>query len=116
MTILREEIFVEKRRYRRVAYQEAIHYQFPERTKFGGCLSKDISIGGIQLNFNDFVPVNTDLTVSVKIKDIPKIIDVSGRVVWVKQVPYSDRYKLGLEFTNTKPFTVESIHSYVVSH
>ena len=107
---------VEKRKTIRAKFSDAINYQFKDTNDFGGCLAYDISEGGIKIAFNDFVPVNTEMILQMKLRNIPKVIDVTGRVVWAQRIPFSDRYQVGLQFTKTDPISQGEIRSYVRSH
>ena len=90
----------ERRRHKRLKFSESVQFQHRDPSQYGGCLSKDISEGGIRLNFSDFVPIDTELVLSVNLaKD--KMIDCMGRVVWVERVPFSEQYHVGIEFTES---------------
>ncbi|MFH1360533.1 MAG: PilZ domain-containing protein [Candidatus Omnitrophota bacterium] len=110
-----ETEYLEKRRFKRVRYQEPVHYQFKEQGKFGGCLASDLSEGGIKISMNDFVPLHTEIAMRLKLQDVPHVVDLTGRVAWVQQVPYSDRYRAGVEFVNESSNAREGIQSYVRS-
>ena len=105
-----------KRRFRRVEFRDPVNYRFREKSNFGGCLAYDISEGGMRINFFDFVPLNTEMNFQVKLSAIPKLVDVKGHVVWLQQVPYSDRYQIGIQFSQSDVFSREEIRSYVKSH
>lgn len=102
---------VEKRRFLRIAYSDAVRYQFKDSGRFGGCIARDISEEGIRLDMEDFVPVNTEMLLQMKLQTIPKVVDLKGRVVWLQQIPYSDRYHVGLQFSETNPLYTEGIRS-----
>jgi len=113
---IEENARVEKRKAARAKFSDAINYQFRDTNDFGGCLAYDISEGGIKITFNDFVATNTEMILQMKLRHIPKIIDVSGRVVWAQRIPFSDRYHVGLQFTASDPISQGEIRSYVKSH
>ena len=68
----------------------------------------------------EFVAVNTEIEFTLKLKDRPDVVTVSGKVVWVSQVPFSERYLLGLEFTGSDDDLTQDvsreIHNYIQSH
>lgn len=70
---------------------------------FGGCLGFDLSLGGIRLYANDFVPLDTVLTVRF-VLSAGHVIDAEGRVVWVQRIPHSEYYQVGLQFTHVEQF------------
>ncbi|HOW36020.1 MAG TPA: PilZ domain-containing protein [Candidatus Omnitrophota bacterium] len=107
---------VEKRHFLRARYNEPVRYHFRDSGKFGGCVARDISEGGIRLDLDDFVPLNSEMILQMKFHDSPMTTDVKGRVVWLQQVPYSDRYHVGFQFVETNPLAKEGIRNYVKSH
>ena len=111
-----ENTYVDKRKYHRVEYREPVRYHMREQSKFGGCLSNDISEGGIKLNFDDFVSIRSEVNIQVRLENTPQVVDLIGKVVWVQQVPFSERYRVGLEFSPPSPISKDHIKSYVNSH
>jgi Tfp pilus assembly protein PilZ len=109
----------EKRKATRVKFQEALDFHWKNTPLMGGCLACDLSEGGIRINFNEFVPLDTEIELTIKLKDQATVITLLGKVVWVKQVPFSDRYQIGLEFAgNDLDSATESsqeIHQYINS-
>ena len=110
-----EHPIIEKRRHRRTRFSEPVRFQFKEESNFGGCLACDIGEGGMKVNFNDFIPLNTEMILQMKLMNIPKVVDVSGQVAWLEKVPYSDRYHIGVRFTKIDPHMQEGIRKYVQS-
>ena len=110
----------EKRKFERVRFAEALEFQEKTSQLMGGCLGCDLSEGGIKIHFNEFIPINTEIDLTLKLKNRPGVVTVSGKVVWVSQVAFSDRYLLGLEFTGKDPDSKldigREIHNYIKSH
>lgn len=113
---IEEPVVTEKRRFRRVQFRDPVSYRTSDINGFGGCLAYDISEGGMKINFNDFVPIDNEMILQMRLNKIPKVVETTARVVWVQQVPYSDRYQMGLQFTESDPIAQEEIRSYVKSH
>jgi len=63
-------------------------------------LSKDISEGGLQLSSFYFYPVNSRILMEVYLSGDSEPVKTVGKVVWVEQLPYQDRYKVGIEFSD----------------
>ncbi len=110
-----EKKFVDKRRFPRIRFEGPVHYHMKEQPRFGGCLARDISEGGIKLNFSDFVPLYSEMALKVQLENDPRVVDMPGKVVWVKQVPFSDRYRIGIEFDHPNNLSKETIKSYVIT-
>ena len=119
MFIVEVEKPEEKRRSERIRFQEPLDFQWKDNPLSGGCLACDLSERGIRINFNEFVPLNSEIELTMRLKDRPQVITLLGKVVWVRQVPFSDRYQLGLEFAegDRASFSESSqeIHDFIKS-
>ena len=114
--LIEENIHLEKRRYRRVRFSEPVGFHLKTPNNFGGCLARDLSEGGIQLTLNEFVPLNSEITLQLKLSRFPKVVDVTGRVAWLQRVPYSDRYAVGLEFAKNETLSSQEIRQFINAH
>jgi c-di-GMP-binding flagellar brake protein YcgR len=95
--ILVEYNMNEKRNFHRFDSTQPVRYQLKDPTQFGGSLSCDLSEGGIRLHLSDFIPLNTELTLTLQLAD-QSIVECPCRVAWVEKNRFSDRYQAGLEF------------------
>jgi len=68
---------------------------FPQRTYFY-TVSKDLSLGGIKILSNEFIPKDNALKVNINLID--KIISLKAKVAWCNKKRISDKYLIGLEF------------------
>ena len=120
MFMVEIEKLEEKRKTERIRFQEALEFQWKNTPIQGGCLACDLSEGGIKINFNEFVPLNSEIELTLRLKGQPDVLMLLGRVAWVKQVPFSDRYQLGLEFSGSDPNSIaetnREICHYIKSH
>lgn len=109
----------EKRRYKRIAFREAVEFHVlpgapahgAPLPSFGGCLSWDLSEGGLRFRAYSFIPLNTDLSVEFSVEN-DRTVKLVGRVVWIQKLPHSEQYNLGLEFAKTP----QNIHGQKVLH
>jgi Tfp pilus assembly protein PilZ len=108
----------EKRQAPRISFREPVAYELPRVPTHGGCLACDISESGLRINLNDFVPLDEEVNFQIQLETDEPFIDVTGRVVWVHQVPFSERYQVGVEFMEdgSYPQSKERIHEYIHSH
>ena len=107
----------EQRQFDRVDFREPVQYQIGDGQTFIGCLGHDIGEGGIRVNWVDFIPINTELQLNIKLTD-ENMADLKGKVVWVQQIPFSDQFQIGVKFLedNVSPKAKEVIHQYIQSH
>ena len=82
----------------------------------GGSLGFDISEGGLRLRFNDYVPLGTELLLTISLAK-QATIECSGVVVWAKKYPYNDAYQAGIQFEVDENIvdSRKKIHQYIES-
>ena len=115
-----EDEKTEKRKFSRVPFREAVQYTLGEPHIFGGCLAQDIGVGGLRVQLNDFVPIDTKIVLELVMGEVivPKVVTLNARVVWAQHIRYSDQYHIGLEFVpdDTSSGSKEKILEYVTTH
>ena len=82
----------------------------PEKNYFY-TVSKDLSLGGVKIISNQFLPKNDTLKVSINLID--KVLDLKAKVAWCNQERMSDRYSAGLEFVETSEQSKEKLISFL---
>lgn len=88
----------ERRSFKRKNIHASIRYELKSSLEYGSVLTRDMSESGIRINFEKFIPYNTDMILQMKLPALPKVINTIGKVVWSQRIPHSDRYQLGLKF------------------
>jgi c-di-GMP-binding flagellar brake protein YcgR len=88
---------IEKRQFDRHIHKEPVEIQSRDLSEPAGALSGDLSSGGIRIYLNVFLPLNTELALQVRLAD-GRVIECTGRVVWVRKNRFNDNYQVGLEF------------------
>lgn len=99
--IMEQSLKEEKRRFARVTFKQPVQFQLKDPVQLGGSLSFDLSEGGVRIRLNDFIPLAAELPLQIQLT-IEQAVDCVGRVVWVRKVPFSDSYHVGLEFIATE--------------
>ena len=61
---------------------------------------RNISLTGLSLTSFDFYPVEGKVHLQIFSNAWMKLIEIIGRVVWVEQLPFQNRYKIGIEFVD----------------
>ena len=89
----------DKRRYPRYPFKEAVGYE-NRRGEYQGSIGQDVSRGGVCLTVNEFVPVGAVLEVNMFVGMPPRVVLAQGKVVWVREIAYGDRFEIGVEFFN----------------
>jgi len=73
-------------------------------------ISKDLSEGGIQLSSFYFYPVNTRIMLDVFLACDEEPVHATGKVVWIEQIPYQERYKIGVQFSDVNEDSRQYLH------
>ncbi|MDP2653892.1 MAG: PilZ domain-containing protein [Candidatus Omnitrophota bacterium] len=94
----KQEVNEDKRRYQRVSFREPVLVSILPETASHGHLSCDLSEGGLRMYFDDFVPLESRVAVSVPV-DVDRKVNVLGRVAWIQRVPHAETYQVGVEFS-----------------
>ncbi|MFH2137040.1 MAG: PilZ domain-containing protein [Candidatus Omnitrophota bacterium] len=68
--------------------------------KIHNSFSKDLSETGIQLSSFYFYPVNSRIMLETALLKDAEPVTIVGKVVWIEQFPYQERYKVGVEFVD----------------
>ena len=63
--------------------------------------SNNISEIGLGITSFDFFPVNEKVHLQLFTSAWGHLLEIIGRVVWIKRVPSQDRFKIGIEFVDT---------------
>ena len=88
----------DKRQFPRFPFKQAVKFQTGEYFSPGGSLSRDLSRGGVCLAVNEFVPVKSVVTLHLQLNQESKMIRIKGAVMWVRVLPESERYEIGIQF------------------
>lgn len=105
----------EKRQHPRYPFKQAVKFQIGEYSCPDGSLSRDLSRGGICLTVNQFVPVKGSVILYLQEHRQAKIIVVKGTVSWVKMLPDSDRYQVGIQFEHMDESVQREVNSLIVA-
>ncbi len=87
----------DKRTFPRFLFSEAVAYGQPEVT-VNGSIAGNISLGGISLKVQEFVPVGALLELQICLGQSPKVIWVQAQVVGIREVLSEDCYEIGPKF------------------
>jgi len=90
-------MYEDKREFPRFLFSGPVEYAQPELT-VNGSVAGNISIGGISLRVQEFVPVGVILELQIRLDQSPKVIWAKAQVVRVREVLSDDCYEIGLKF------------------
>jgi c-di-GMP-binding flagellar brake protein YcgR len=105
----------DKRRFPRLSFKEAVKFQIGEYTLPDGSLSKDLSRGGISLTVNEFIPVKAPVIVYLQKNEESRVVELRGTVAWVKIIPESERFQIGIQFCDIDESARREVNRIVVA-
>ena len=94
---MKEPMESERRHFYRFDHSQPVRLEFKDPSQAGGCLSYDLSEGGVRVRLNDFVPPNTELALQIQL-DNARIVECIGSIAWVEKSRFGDYYQAGLKF------------------
>ena len=101
----------DKRQYPRVKFTNPVRYQIRGKPESDHAICDNLSVGGIGLTANRFIPRATPLMMEFNV--LSRIINPVGYVSWASPIPHSDRYKLGIEFKEFDPREKDYLSDFV---
>ena len=78
-------------------------------------LTKDISLGGVNIRTDTFLPIDTVVKINLSLPKMHKIVCVRGKVKWAKSLYDDEVFELGLEFLDTPPDIITSLIGHLYS-
>jgi hypothetical protein len=94
----------DKRATPRSLYSEPVFFALPE-VSVNGSIAGNISLSGISIKVQGFVPVGVILELQLRFGQSPKVIWTKAKVVRVRQVLADDCYEIGLKFVRDEEVT-----------
>ncbi len=88
----------ERRRYPRYDVSFPIECKRTGITRYFYTVTKDLSLGGVKLLSNDFIPKGEVFKSSLNL--VKQVFDFQAKIAWCSREKYSDRYLAGVEFIN----------------
>ena len=95
----------------RFSFSEPVAYSLPEIT-VNGSLASNISLSGMSLKVQGFVPMGVILELQVHFGDSPKVIWVKAQVVRIREVLSEDCYEVGLKFIKDEE-CIKAVGKYI---
>ncbi|MBI4309375.1 MAG: PilZ domain-containing protein [Candidatus Omnitrophica bacterium] len=89
---------MDKRQCPRFSFKESIAYQTAQEVPLAGSLSADISQGGVRIRIQEFIALRTVVHLKIHLTNPARVVPVKGEVVWVREVPHSESYDVGIRF------------------
>jgi hypothetical protein len=102
----------EKRLFPRVRLKAPVFYQVRGAPDGESTLSEDISVGGIAISDDNFVPIDT--LMGLKIYVLSRVIAPIGRIAWISSQAHSGKFKMGIQFMELGQLEKEYLTDYII--
>jgi len=76
-------------------------------------LTYDISPGGARILTHEFYPYDSALRIQINLSDSRQIIEVEGKVKWIKKMDDDDVFEIGVEFLHRISKTVLALLEHI---
>ena len=104
----------ERRKYTRIPEETQISYKvIPAGIKTSEFTTKDISQGGIRFLVHQFIPQGRRLKIRLNLYKTSVAIEALVRLVWIRKMPHSEPYEIGVEFVDLPPKGAERIVNFI---
>ena len=70
---------------------------------------------GMAFTSFDFYPVDGKVHLNILSAAMNKVMEVIGRVVWVREIPHQNRYKIGVEFEDCSDSFVDKVKKFITN-
>jgi len=102
----------EKRAESRFLFSEPVEYAAQPQITVNGSVAGNISLNGMSLRVQEFIPVGVILELQIRLGQSPKVIWARAQVVRVRQVLSEDCYEIGLKFIKDEE-CIKAVGNYI---
>jgi c-di-GMP-binding flagellar brake protein YcgR len=109
----------EKRKARRIKERAKVTitpleaYDVPAAGKIIRHTTKDISLGGIRIQSNLFLPINSPLKIELSLTSPLRSITAYGKVRWIKSSRNAESFEIGIEFIDTSQEIIQILKDHI---
>jgi len=101
----------DKRDSPRFLFSEPVAYRQPE-ISINGSVAGNISLSGLSLKVQGFVPMGAVLELQLRLGQSPKVIWVKAEVVRMREVLSDECYEIGLKFIKDEE-CIKAVGKYI---
>jgi len=85
------------------------HEKSLEGKKIHYTLTKNMSLDGVNIRSNTFLPIDTVVDITLNSKKVRKAICIRAKVRWIKSLYDDETFEIGLAFVDTPPQVIRSL-------
>ena len=76
-------------------------------------LTKDVGTGGLKCLSAILIPVSTEMRVHLVLSTGDDPLEVRGKAAWLREVPESEQFEIGITFLDVSPQTKRRLSVYL---
>ena len=100
----------------KVAFSVMSGGEFAHHRKLSYSLTKNISLSGIMIESDVFIPVGSMLTIELSLERNPEVITVIAQVRWIKTLFEDECFAVGLEFVDLPTTGLNALLSHLFAN
>jgi len=104
---------LERRRCVRIPENLPIVYEVVPGQTRKEYVTKDISQIGMRFLVNEFIPKESRLRIKISFHGTLFNLETWVKCVWIRKMPYSDRYEIGVEFVDMPSKAADYLVSFI---
>jgi c-di-GMP-binding flagellar brake protein YcgR len=107
---------IERRRYIRIPESLSIIYEVVPSEIKKECITKDISQIGMRFLTDEFISKDSRLRIKINFPETSFYFETWVKCAWVRIMPYSDRYEIGVEFIDMPVKAADYLISFIKNY
>ncbi len=100
----------------KVAFSVISGGEFAHHRKLSHSLTKNISLSGILIQSDVFIPVGSIMTLELVLEKNPEVITVIAKVRWIKALFENESFAVGLEFVELPTIGFNALLSHLFAN
>ncbi len=89
---------MDQRQFPRFLFRDSVEYKKTEGELLSNSMAADLSLGGVRIRVGTFIPLRSVVQLKLHLTSPVRLVPVKGQVVWVREVPYSESFDVGIQF------------------
>ncbi len=82
----------------KVKFRITSYTKQPHVRKTYYALTRDLSVDGMRILTEKFLPIETEIQMEIELLDSNKLINLNGKVIWISSLYEDELYEVGIEF------------------
>ncbi len=81
--------------------------------KISHCLTEDISVKGIRIQSERFLPINSTLKIQLSLREPSRLLNILGKIRWVRKLKEGEVFEMGVEIIATSKLDLGALKHHI---